>query len=254
MSTSSTPAHTPAGPPPLPRGKIVWTPEAGREPIEFRLAQGLCRVVMSAVFDLKVYGADTFPRAGGVLLVANHQSMLDPVLLGVAVPRALSYMAKSELFKNPLFGALIRKCGAFPVRQTGSAAGAIKETIERLQEGRALTIYAEGSRTPHGQVMPFEKGTALVVRKAKVPVVPVAIHGSFEAFPTGSKGIKPHPIRMMFGPPVILHDRKPEEITRTLEARVREMFAELRAHDPMADKHTRWALERVARERTKRRG
>ncbi|HEX8913518.1 MAG TPA: lysophospholipid acyltransferase family protein, partial [Humisphaera sp.] len=206
-------------------------------------------------FDLKVYGADRVPQQGGVLLVANHQSMLDPVLMGVAVPRALSYMAKSELFKNPLFGALIRKCGAFPVRQTGSAAGAIKETIDRLQEGRALTIYAEGSRTPTGQVMPFEKGTALVVRKAKVPVVPVAIHGSFEAFPTGTSAIKPHPIRLMFGEPVVLHDRKPEEITRTLEAKVREMFAELRAHDPLADQRTRWALARVARERKgKRRG
>jgi 1-acyl-sn-glycerol-3-phosphate acyltransferase len=238
-------------PPPLPQGKIVW--DAAPEPIPFRLAQLLCRIVFTTVFDLKVYGAERFPRTGGVLVVSNHQSMLDPVLLGIAIPRSLSYMAKSELFKNPLFARLISSMGAFPVRQTGSAAGAIKETIDRLQEGRALNIYPEGSRTPDGSVMPFERGTALVVRKAQVPVVPVAIHGSFEAFPTGTSAIKPHPIRLMFGPALTVHHLKPDEITRVLETHVREMYEQLRAHDPMADRRAAWARQRVAAVRRRKR-
>jgi 1-acyl-sn-glycerol-3-phosphate acyltransferase len=228
-----------------------WHPNRGSR--FFQAVQAGSRIACSVLMDIKVYGSETFPRTGGVLVVSNHQSFLDPILIGVAMPRALSYMAKSELFTNPVFAALIRLFGAFPVRQTGSAAGAIKETIDRLQEGKALNIYPEGSRTEDGRVMPFEKGTALVVRKAKVPVVPVAIHGSFEAFPTGTKFPKAHPVRIMFGPPMTLHDQRPEAITSTLEQKVREMYDLLHAQDPLADRRAGWAVERRERERAAKR-
>src|SRR4051812_46361979 len=112
---------------PRPFRGLRWHVGEGSAP--FRLAHSFCRLTLTTVFDLKVWGADTFPRQGGVLLVSNHQSHLDPVILGTAVPRPLSYMAKNDLFKNPVFAKLIRSLGAFPIRQTGSAAGAIKETI-----------------------------------------------------------------------------------------------------------------------------
>src|SRR3982751_3264621 len=152
---------------------------APRESIPFKTAQAICRVFTSVYFDLKVWGIEHVPLTGGVLLVSNHQSFLDPVLLGVRLPRSLSYMAKSELFHvNPAFAWLIRSLGAFPVRQTGSAAGAIKEAVERLQTGHALNIYPEGGRTEDGEIARIEKGVALVIRKAKVPVVPAAIDGA----------------------------------------------------------------------------
>ncbi|MDB5297311.1 MAG: plsC 2 [Phycisphaerales bacterium] len=229
-------------PGPLPGGGIHWHPARGT-PL-FRISQAFCRVGCSTLFDLKVFGSETFPPDGGVLVVSNHQSLLDPVLIGVAMPRPLSYMAKSELFTNPLFAALIRAYGAFPVRQTGSAAGAIKETIDRLREGAALNIFPEGTRTPAGGIRPFEKGTALVVRKAKVPVVPVAVHGSFEAWPSGTKLPTPHPVRIQFGPPMLLHDQRPDVITDTLERSVRGMFDALRARDPHAEEKTAWAAAR----------
>jgi 1-acyl-sn-glycerol-3-phosphate acyltransferase len=229
-------------PPPLPGGGVYW--HANRGSVIFRVTQAACRIACTTLLDMKVYGADTFPRTGGVLIVCNHQSFLDPLLIGTAAPRALSAMAKSELFKNPLFGWLIRSYGAFPVRQTGSAAGAIKETIDRLQEGRALTIYPEGSRTTDGEIQPFEKGTALVVRKAKVPVVPAAIHGSFEAYPTGTKFPIIRPFRIMFGPPMLLHDQRPDRITAILEQKVRQMYAQLREQDPRYREHAAWAVRR----------
>ncbi len=112
-------------------------------------------------FDLKVYGSDRVPRSGGVLLLSNHQSFLDPVLIGVRLPRPLSYMARSELFTvNPAFTWIIRKLGAFPVRQTGSAAGAVKTAIGRLKDGHALNIFPEGSRTEDGEIGPIEGGAA----------------------------------------------------------------------------------------------
>src|SRR5437764_1926817 len=190
----------PAMPAPHPRAAARGGPP--RESVPFKSAQAICRVFTSVYFDLKVWGIEHVPRTGGVLLVSNHQSFLDPILLGVRLPRSLSYMARSELFGvNPVFTWLIRALGAFPVRQTGSAAGAIKEAVERLQEGRALNIYPEGSRTETGEIGPMEKGVALVIRKAKVPVVPVAIDGSYEAWTKGTKLFRPYPVRLLSGPP-----------------------------------------------------
>ncbi|QOV88484.1 lysophospholipid acyltransferase family protein [Humisphaera borealis] len=237
--------------PPLPPGRVFHV--EGKTP--FRVAHVLSRIVFTTLFDLKVYGAETFPPSGGVLVVSNHQSHLDPVILGVAIPRSLSYFAKSELFEmHPLFTRLIESLGAFPVRQTGSAAGAIKETIDRLQSGGALNIYPEGSRCTDGEIHPFEKGAALIIRKAKVPVVPVAIHGSFESFPPGTMLPKPHPIRVMFGPPMThLHELKGEEITKVMQERVTGLYAWLRGQDPIYRERAEWAVQRRLVERAEKR-
>lgn len=233
---------------PVPHAGTVWRDGAGSLP--FRAAQAVSRFVFTTFFDIKVWGAETFPRTGGMLVVSNHQSMLDPVLLGFAIPRPLSYMAKSELFSvHKIFTWLIESLGAFPVRQGGSAAGAIKETIDRLQEGRALNIFPEGARTRDGEPLPFQNGIALVVRKAKVPVVPVAIAGSFESYPIGTKIPLAQPIRIMYGPPLFLHDLKPAEITARLQAEVRGLYAKLQATDPLADSRRLWANDRARRER-----
>ena len=83
----------------------------------WRAAQTVCRIATTLCFELKVYGKEHIPPSGGFLMVANHQSMLDPVLLGVQLQRAMSYLAKSELFENPIFSWVIRGLNAIPVRQ-----------------------------------------------------------------------------------------------------------------------------------------
>jgi 1-acyl-sn-glycerol-3-phosphate acyltransferase len=163
-----------------------------------------------------------------VLIVSNHQSYLDPVLLGVRLERPLSYMAKSELFRNPLFAWLIRSLGAFPVKQGAGDVGAMKETIARLQEGRALNIFPEGSRTEDGELLPIEKGIALVIRKAKVPVVPVVIDGSFDAWPRESTLPRASPIRIVYGHPLDLSSMNRDQIIETIRVTFETMFDELR--------------------------
>lgn len=246
------PADLVVGGAPLPPAGPVYRDPSGSFP--FKVAQAFCRFTFTTLFDIKLWGVENVPASGGVLLVSNHQSLLDPVLLGLGLPRPLSYMAKSELFEgNPLFDKLIRSLGAFPVRQGGSAAGAIKETIERLQEGRALNIFPEGSRTDTGKVEPFQNGIALVVRKAKVPVVPAAISGSFEAYPNGTKYPVGQQIRVMYGPPMILHDRKPDQIVSALRAQVSRMFDQLQAMNPNAAKDRAWAVDRGHRAKARKR-
>jgi 1-acyl-sn-glycerol-3-phosphate acyltransferase len=190
--------------------------------------QIIARVGTTLCFDLKTEGLENVPKSGGVLLVANHQSYLDPVLVAVRLYRPVSFLAKSELFENPFLAGLIRLLKAFPVRQGEGDVGAVKEVIRRLGEGYALNIYPEGTRTITGDIEPLEKGIALVIRRANVPVVPVAIHGSFEAWPKGSAIFHPHPIRLKYGKPMDFTGKKADQIVRELEAEMKRLLAELR--------------------------
>ena len=164
-----------------------------------------------------------------MLIVSNHQSYLDPVLLAVKLPRPLSFFAKSELFENKFFGAFIRSLNAFPVRQGEGDVGAVKETIRRLQEGHMLTVFPEGGRSPDGELQPILNGASLVVRKAQVPIVPVIIEGSFKAWSKDMKIWQRHPIRVMFGKPAVVHHMKAKEITAFIDQQFHELLAELRA-------------------------
>jgi 1-acyl-sn-glycerol-3-phosphate acyltransferase len=227
MTTSSRPepATAPAAaplayepPPYVERASALW-----------KFAQLLVRVWSSIWFDLKVFGIRNIPRTGGTLIVSNHQSYLDPLVLGARMPRPMSYMAKSELFTNRVFAGLIRSLGAFPVRQGAGDVRAIKETVQRLQEGRMLNIFPEGSRTEDGTIQPMESGVALVVRKAGVPIVPAAIDGSYDAWPKGKKVFRRHPIQIVFGPPLDVTGMKGEQIIRVIDAAIRELHGRLRS-------------------------
>src|SRR5688572_12471618 len=203
------------------------------EPLIYSIGRIFARPWADKWFDLKVYGVNNVPKRGGVLIVSNHQSYLDPVLIAVKLPRPLSFFAKSELFVNPFFGAFIRSLNAFPVRQGEGDVGAVKETIRRLQEGHALNVYPEGTRSPDGEIQPMQAGVGLIVRRAGVPVVPAAIIGSWEAWPPrrGHKIFRPHPIRIAFGPPMELHDLKAAAIVQKIGDTLHAMFNDLRERE-----------------------
>ena len=145
------------------------------------------------------------------------------------LPRPLSFLAKSELFENRYLGWLIRSLNAFPVRQGEGDVGAVKETIRRLQEGHMLTVFPEGGRCENGELQPILNGASLVVRKAQVPIVPVVIEGSFKAWSKHRKIWQRHPVRVLFGKPVVVHHMKAKEITAFIDKQLHELLAELRA-------------------------
>jgi len=182
--------------------------------------------------DLKVYGRRHVPSEGGVLLLANHQSFLDPVLVSVKLDRAVSFLARHDLFEPWGFRWVIRQLNAFPVRQGKGDVAAMKQSIALLQRGAALTIFPEGSRTENGELQPIAAGAALVVKRAKVPVVPVAIEGAYEAWPIHRKLPRTGRVRVMYGRPLLLHDLDGREIVARIDAELRRMIAELRAMHP----------------------
>jgi 1-acyl-sn-glycerol-3-phosphate acyltransferase len=187
------------------------------------------RIFTTLLFDLKVFGTEHVPRSGGAILAANHQSYLDPVLLGVRLQRPVTYLAKSELFRNAFFRWLISSLHAFPVKQGAGDVGAMKESIRRLQEGYLLNIYPEGTRTETGQLGPILPGIALVVRRAGVPVIPAVIDGAFDCWPPHRKIPRPGRVYVMYGPPMDFAGAKGDEITRRIDSTFRAMLTELRA-------------------------
>ena len=196
--------------------------------IYWAIMQAGCRVMTSLWFSLKVYGPTRLPPRGGLLLLANHQSFLDPVLIGVRLNRELSFMARSGLFENPKFAWLIRSLNAFPVRQGEGDIGAVRESVKRLSEGHVLNIFPEGTRTENGELTPIQPGVSLIIRKARVPIVFCAIEGSFEAWPKGSKLFRRRPIRLLFSEPVRLDHLKADQIVKAVQEKLAGLIAELK--------------------------
>ena len=195
----------------------------------WRIGRGLCRLYTTLCFDLKVYGTRNIPSGGGVLVVSNHQSYLDPVLLGVQLRRPMSYMARATLWKNKFFAWLITNLNAFPVRRGEGDIGAVKETIKRLGQAHMLTMFPEGTRSVTGEIKALEPGVALMIRRAGVPVVPAVIDGSFQAWPKGAKFPRRHPIRVVYGPPLKIEGLKANQILALIETTLKQMLADLRA-------------------------
>lgn len=195
------------------------------------VAQMITRPILIHFFNFKAYGLEHIPLRGGLLVVSNHQSYLDPVLVACYVRRPVCFFAKSYLFTNPLFGWLISSLHSFPVHQGRSSGdrAAIEEAIRRLKAGYALNIYPEGTRSSDGEIAHIHGGTALVARRANVPIVPAVIDGAFGAWPRTRKLFRRHPVQVMYGPVLKTDGMKADEVTRLIDSTLRKMAAELKS-------------------------
>jgi 1-acyl-sn-glycerol-3-phosphate acyltransferase len=233
ISAPSNGSETATEPAPSPARAKKEPPKAltfARKTWMYSLGQSFFRMLAIIFFDLRADGVSNIPRRGGVLIVSNHQSFLDPVMLGVKVSRPMSFLAKSELFVNRIFGYLIRGVNAFPVRQGEGDVGAVRETIKRLQEGHVLVMFPEGGRCDDGEVQPMQTGIGLIIRRAgpTVKVVPAAVAGTFASWPRGQLLPRPMPIRVKYGQPMELSNLKAAEIIKVIDGEIRRLFEEIR--------------------------
>lgn len=142
------------------------------------------------------------PKAGPVLVVANHASDFDPPIVSSCVRRPVAYMAKQELFKVPVLAPAIRAYGAYPVKRGGSARGAIQAALQQLDQGWAVGVFLQGTRTPDGRIPAPKLGAAMIAAKAQVPLVPVSLWGTHRILPRGRKFPKPLPVTVRIGQPI----------------------------------------------------
>lgn len=166
----------------------------------YAILKPLAVLLMRLWFRLEAQGTEHVPASGPVLLVSNHASVLDPPLIGGAAPRPLSFMAKAELFRVPLFGRLIRALNARPVRRDGSSAGALREALAVLAAGRALLVFPEGTRGLEGEVRPGKPGAGMLAVASGAAVVPVYISGSGRSLPRGRAVPRAAKVVVRFGP------------------------------------------------------
>ena len=184
----------------------------------YRFSQIVFRLLFYTVFRTRVYGRENIPKEGAVILAANHASNIDPPLMASLIERPVSYMAKIELFENPIFGAAIRRCHAFPVKRGASDRGAIKAAVTVLKEGHMLGLFPEGTRSKTGELQKAEAGIALIASMTGAPIVPVAILNSHRIFANG--GLLPQ-LRIMYGAPISFQgDRKSKEALDAFSAEI----------------------------------
>ncbi|MDA8096216.1 MAG: lysophospholipid acyltransferase family protein [Clostridia bacterium] len=148
----------------------------------YSFARLLCRIFLLTVRRWKVYGLDNLPAAGGIVVAANHTSYLDPIAVGCAMRRRVSFMGKAELFRIPVLKSIVVGLGTFPVRRGGVDREAIRTALRYLAEGKAIGIFPEGTRSKDGKIHKPQQGAALLALKADVPIVPVALKGTCGAF------------------------------------------------------------------------
>lgn len=142
----------------------------------YRFGKAVCNLFCTLTFRVEVHGADNLPESGGFILASNHVTDFDPVFIGIRIKRQLNFMAKAELFKNKLFGAVIKGLGAFPVERGKGDSTAIQKAIDTVENGDVLAIFPEGTRSKTGELGRFKSGAIVVASQTKADIVPTSIY------------------------------------------------------------------------------
>lgn len=171
----------------------------------YRMIRGSAHVFLRATCRIRYEGRENVPLSGGLLIVSNHLSFLDPPMVSCSMPRDIHFLARKTLFKKNGFGALIASLNSIPIDQDRPDMNGLRTIIKRLKEGNAVLLFPEGARSLDGLPLPAASGAGLVAAKAGVPILPVRLFGSYEAFPRSTPERKgkftPHPLRVVIGKP-----------------------------------------------------
>lgn len=188
--------------------------------------------------DLEVRGRQHIDPDSSYVVVANHLSTLDIMACLVAVPLPIRFLAKKELFRIPILAQGMRAVGIIEVDREGRAAihaSVNRQADELIEKRRSLIIYAEGTRPRDGVMRPFKKGAFTMAISAALPVLPVSIHGSYEAARPGRPWFRGGKIEVVIDPPLptaqlgradATHLR--DEVYEIISGRVREMGGRVR--------------------------
>jgi 1-acyl-sn-glycerol-3-phosphate acyltransferase len=198
--------------------------------LRYHFYRWLARTIWWFFGGVDVQGLRNVPASGPCLIICNHQSYLDPILMQAVCPRIIHSMAKSTQFGSRLFRRLLIHCYAFPVRRFEVDPQAVRQVLRRLEQGNAVAIYVEGERSWDGQLQPPRLGTVRLALKAGVPIVPCRISGAYDAWPRWDRKVRRHRIRIEFRNPFRLPqvDRRVNREPMVADA-AEQIMAHLRA-------------------------
>lgn len=157
-------------------------------------------------FPRRVIGWEHVPAHGAYILACNHISNLDPVVMGISTPRRMHFMAKIELFRNPLRGWWLKQLWAFPIKRGEADFGALKEALKWLKKCHPVLIFPEGTRRMGETPLKPPPGSGFLALKSQAPVVPVYIKGTDAVMPPGAKFFKRNPVTVTYGKPFFVNN------------------------------------------------
>lgn len=155
-------------------------------------------VLLKSFFGLKAEGLENLPKKNNFIIVANHCSFLDPLVVGAVIPKKIYCIALSDLYRVAWLRWLLPKLGVLP---TGSSS---QKAVNLLLQGKNVGLFPEGRRSRDGKLGEFRKGTALLAMKTGRQVVPCAILGTYQSLPVGAKFPKFVPLKVKIGKPIYL--------------------------------------------------
>ncbi len=173
---------------------------------------------------IRYTGYHNMPRSGGGLICANHQSHLDPLLVGLIFGRRLNYLARATLFRIPPFRWLLQSVNAIPIDREGMGLAGLKATLRRLEQGELVLIFPEGTRSRDGKVARLKPGFCALARRGKVPLLPVGVEGAFQAWPRNRMFPAPGVVHLHVGRAISAQQvakLNDDELIAEIESRIR---------------------------------
>lgn len=164
----------------------------------YGVGRNLFRFIFNVFSNWKVTGRENLPRKGPVVVISNHISLWDPIPIGVALDRPVSFMAKEELFEYPIFGRLLLRLGAFPIKRGQFDRGAIKNALKVLRDGKILGLFPEGHRVNQNKLEDFQEGAVVFAVKCQAPLLPIGLIGTRGMF----RKFRFHPFEVNIGEPI----------------------------------------------------
>lgn len=197
-----------------------------------RFARGWARTLLAvAGISVRVLHPERLAKGRSFVIVANHESFCDILVLLANLPMQVRFLAKRSVFQVPVLGWSIAAAGFVPVDRGDRSRGAetVEAALRRLSGGRSLVIFPEETRTRNGDLLPFKRGAAHLALKSGLPILPVALAGTYRVLRRGSLVITPGIVAMSVGEPIevsgqTLRDR--EKVTRAARDEVEALRAE----------------------------
>lgn len=194
----------------------------------------ICWIWFLLAYRYRAWGKQNIPAQGPLLVLCNHQSYFDPIIVGLTLRHRPFYaLARSSLFNHRGLGWLIHTLNALPIERGQADMAAMRRCLKVLEDGHALLLFPEGTRTPDGTTQPFNPGTMLMIKRSRASVLPIAIEGAYAVWSRHRK--KPRcfgKIRVKFGVPIAsdeLATLSSEAALERLRQQVETMRLELQA-------------------------
>ncbi|MFO7153072.1 MAG: lysophospholipid acyltransferase family protein [Bacillota bacterium] len=196
----------------------------------YLLAKFILRLFFFLTGGVRADGLPNVPKKGPLIIVANHQSILDPPVLMAYIPRRINFLAAAYLFRIPGLNILLLMAGAIPVKRGKGDFGSMKAALRILSRGGVVALFPEGGVSPDGKLRPFKPGWVYLALKSGAPVLPVAVIGTRDVLPVGTYLPRRGRIQLRVGGCVAVGKKARvrredfEELNRIMERRLKSLL------------------------------